>query len=124
VVNLDHHRARLAEYGKEGRFDSRVLELPHMHNDGLQVLVTGGVVGFILWAAALGAPLAFFFRALRDGTRAPQFAVALGGAMVVLGYVGFGLTEVIFWSMKGSLFYALMVFLLMGFCLNAKEKIG
>jgi O-antigen ligase len=26
--------------------------------------------------------------------------------------------------MKGSLFYALMVFLLMGFCLNAKEKIG
>jgi O-antigen ligase len=72
----------------------------------------------------LAAPLLFFLRALRDGTRAPQFAVALGGAMVVLGYVGFGLTEVIFWSMKGSLFYALMVFLLMGFCLNAKEKIG
>jgi O-antigen ligase len=54
----------------------------------------------------------------------PQFAVALGGALVVLGYIGFGLTEVIFWSMKSSVFYALMVFLLMGFCLNAKEKIG
>ena len=36
----------------------------------------------------------------------------------------FGLTEVIFWSVTGSLFYALMVFLLMGLCLNAKEKIG
>jgi O-antigen ligase len=123
-MDFDACRARLAEYAHTGRLNPMVLQLPHLHNDGLQVLVTGGVVGFILWAATLGAPLAFFFRALRDGTRAPQFAVALGGAMVVLGYVGFGLTEVIFWSMKGSLFYALMVFLLMGFCLNAKEKIG
>ena len=75
-----------------------------------------------LWAATLAAPLRFFLR--RVDARAPQFAVALAGALVVLGYIGFGLTEVIFWSMKGSLFYALMVFLLMGFCLNAKEKIG
>jgi O-antigen ligase len=44
--------------------------------------------------------------------------------LVVTSYMCFGLTEVIFWSMKGSLFYALMVFILMGFCLNAKEKIG
>lgn len=123
-MDFDACRARLAEYAHAGRLDPLVLQLPHLHNDGLQMLATGGVVGFILWAATLGAPLAFFLRALGDGTRAPQFAVALGGALVVLGYVGFGLTEVIFWSMKASLFYALMVFLLMGFCLNAKEKIG
>jgi O-antigen ligase len=105
-----------------------VLELPHLHNDGLQVLATGGAVGFVIWAATLVAPLRFFLRRLgRDkehAVRLPQFAVALGGALVVLGYVGFGLTEVIFWSMKASVFYALMVFLLMGYCLNVKEKIG
>jgi O-antigen ligase len=123
-MDFDACRARLAEYAHMGRLDPMVLQLPHLHNDGLQVLATGGVVGFLFWAATLAAPLLFFLRTLRDGTRAPQFAVALGGAMVVLGYVGFGLTEVIFWSMKASLFYALMVFLLMGFCLNAKEKIG
>lgn len=123
-IDFDACRARLAEYAQAGRLDPMVLQLPHLHNDGLQALATGGVVGFILWAAILGAPLAFFLRALRDGTRAPQFAVALGGALLVLGYVGFGLTEVMFWSMRSSLFYALMVFLLMGFCVNAKEKIG
>lgn len=123
-MDFDACRARLEAYAHAGRLDPLVLQLPHLHNDGLQMLATGGVVGFILWAATLGAPLAFFLRALQGGTRAPQFAVALGGALVVLGYVGFGLTEVIFWSMKASLFYALMVFLLMGFCLNAKEKIG
>ena len=127
-MDFDACRARLAEYGREGRFDARVLELPHLHNDALQVLATGGALGFVIWAATLVAPLRFFLRRLgQDRAHAvctPQFAVALGGALVVLGYVGFGLTEVIFWSMKGSVFYALMVFLLMGFCLNAEEKIG
>jgi O-antigen ligase len=117
-------RARLAEYAREGRLDPVVLELPHLHNDALQALVTGGVVGFALWAAILLAPLLFFVRQLRAGPDAPHTAVALAGVLVVTSYVSFGLTEVIFWSMKGSLFYALMVFVLMGFCLNAKDKIG
>jgi len=117
-------RARLAAFAHEGLLDPMVLSLPHLHNDGLQVLATGGAVGFVVWAAILAAPLLFFSRQIGAGTRAPQFAVALAGMLVVLGYLSFGLTEVIFWSMKGSLFYALMVFLLMGFCLNAKEKIG
>jgi O-antigen ligase len=117
-------RARLAGYAREGRLDPMVLELPHLHNDGLQELATGGVVGFASWAAILLAPLMFFLRQLGKDARAPQFAAALAGVLVVTSYVSFGLTEVIFWSMKGSLFYALMVFVLMGFCLNAKDKIG
>lgn len=124
-------RARLAEYAQAGQLDPMVLTLPHLHNDGLQALATGGVVGFVIWAGILVAPLLFFLHQMRQDAagdappegRAPQFAVALAGVLLVLAYISFGLTEVIFWSMKGSLFYALMVFLLMGFCLNAKEKI-
>jgi O-antigen ligase len=116
--------ARMGEFVREGRLDPVVLTLPHLHNDGLQELAKGGVIGFALWAAILVAPLLFFARALRTGADAPQSALALAGILVVTSYVSFGLTEVIFWSMKGSLFYALMVFVLMGFCLNAKEKIG
>jgi O-antigen ligase len=117
-------RERLADFAREGRLDPVVLTLPHLHNDALQELATGGVAGFALWVATLAAPLLFFARALRAGAGSPQFAAALAGVLVVTSYVSFGLTEVIFWSMKGSLLYALMVFVLMGFCLNAKEKIG
>jgi O-antigen ligase len=115
---------RLGDFVREGKLDPVVLTLPHLHNDALQELAKGGLVGFALWAAILAAPLFFFARELRAGAGAPQLAVALAGILVVTSYVSFGLTEVIFWSMKGSLFYALMVFVLMGFCLNAKEKIG
>jgi O-antigen ligase len=117
-------RARLADYVREGKLDPVVLALPHLHNDALQELATGGLAGFALWAAILAAPLLFFARQLRAGMEGPQFAPALAGMLVVTSYVSFGLTEVIFWSVKGSLFYALMVFVLMGFCLNAKDKIG
>jgi O-antigen ligase len=126
LFGLDYSacRARLADYAREGKVDPVVLPLPHLHNDALQELATGGVVGFALWTAILAAPLLFFARQLRAGMKGPQFAAALAGIVVVTSYVSFGLTEVIFWSVKGSLFYALMVFVLMGFCLNAKEKIG
>jgi O-antigen ligase len=123
-MDFEASRVRLAEFAREGRLDPVVLPLPHLHNDVLQELVKGGVVGFALWAAILAAPLLFFVRALRAGAGAPESALALAGILVVTSYMCFGLTEVIFWSMKGSLFYALMVFVLMGFCLNAKEKIG
>jgi len=120
-LDFEACRARLAAYAQAGRLDPAVLVLPHLHNDVLQVLATGGVAGLACWASTLAAPLRFFLRRL-DG-RAPQAALALGGALVVLGYAGFGLTEVMFWSMKASLFYALMVFLLMGLCLNVKDEI-
>ena len=55
---------------------------------------------------------------LRAGPGAAR-APALAGTLQVTSYLAFGLTEVIFWSVRASLFYALMVFVLMGLCLNA-----
>jgi O-antigen ligase len=96
-------------------------EPPHMHNDMLQMLVTRGVTGLLAWCGILIAPACFFAGRLRaappGGTRR---AAALAGLAFVLAWAGFGLTEVIFWSMKASLFYALMVFLLMGYCLSGQ----
>lgn len=119
------YRASMKRYVEEGRLDPVVLPMPHVHNDALQALVTGGLIGFAIWAATLIAPLVFFGRLLgRRDSGKQTFALALAGMMVVVSYFSFGLTEVIFWSMMGSLFYALLVFVLMGLCLNAKETDG
>ncbi|MFC0253416.1 O-antigen ligase family protein [Massilia consociata] len=125
-------RAGLRRLAAEGRIQDVVLPFEHLHNDALQALATGGVFGLLAWIGILAAPFAFFARSLGRGAHAgahagapmrqlmPQFAPALAGMLVVLSYFSFGLTEVIFWSLKGSMFYALMVFLLMGFCLTAQ----
>ena len=123
LLGIDHPGAKrdMARLVRDGKLDAVVLPAEHFHNDALHMLVTGGVVGLLAWLATLGAPLAFFARALRARAGEQAFAPALAGMLVVLSYFAFGLTEVIFWSIRASLLYALLVFILMGLCLNAKE---
>jgi len=120
-------RAELRKLVEKGEIQDVVLPFEHLHNDLLQAQASGGVFGLLAYLGILGAPFAFFARAVGRGAQggrgqsSQQFAPALAGMLVVLSYFGFGLTEVIFWSLKGSMFYVLMVALLMGFCLTAKE---
>lgn len=124
LFGLDRNtvRAEIRQLVEQGTLDPAILSLEHLHNDALQALATGGVFGLLAWIGILGAPFMFFARQMgRAGSdRRARFAPALAGMLVVLCYFSFGLTEVIFWSLKGSMFYALMVFLLMGFCLAAR----
>lgn len=113
-------RAELEQRVAQGVLDPGVLPREHFHNDALQALVFGGVAGLCAWLAILAAPLVFFARRMRG----PGHAFALAGVLLVTSYFTFGLTEVIFWSMRANLFYALMVSMLMGLCLNAKEQDG
>ncbi|MCA1248337.1 O-antigen ligase family protein [Massilia sp. MS-15] len=115
-------RAELKELAQQGVIQDVVLPFEHLHNDVLQAQATGGVFGLLAYAGILLAPFLFFARSIGRSARRsmPQFAPAMAGMLVVLAYFGFGLTEVIFWSLKGSMFYVLMVALLMGFCLSAQ----
>ncbi len=128
LLGVDLVRAKREEQVlvASGQVDPVVLPTVHFHSDILQMLVTGGLVGLLAWLATLVVPLLFFARQLgaTAADRGQAVAPALAGMLVVLGFFSFGLTEVIFWSVKASMFYALMVFLLMGLCLNAKEKDG
>jgi O-antigen ligase len=119
---ISYKDGMLAEV-EAGRLSALVLPREHLHNDALQALVTGGIAGFAIWLATLLAPLGFFLRVLRrhESAGKEEIALALAGLLLVLSYASFGLTEVIFWSVKASLFYILMVYVLMGLCLNAAD---
>lgn len=115
-------RAELAQLVADGRAHPYVLDFDHFHNDMLQVTVYGGVAGLLAWASTLVMPFLFFRRQLRRGRDEHLNAPALAGMLLVLSYFSFGLTEVIFWSVRANMFYAMMLFLLAGLCLNAKEE--
>ncbi|WP_338766546.1 O-antigen ligase family protein [Massilia sp. METH4] len=116
-------KAELAQLVDAGVLQPFVLEAEHFHNDALQALVYGGVVGLLCWFATLLLPFLFFLRMLRSHESAPAglVAAALAGLLLVLSYFSFGLTEVIFYSVRSTMFYVLMLFVLMGLCLAAKE---
>lgn len=119
------YKRRMRAWVAAGELSAAVFappEPPHMHNDAMQALVARGIPGLLAWAGILLAPFLFFrARLARARAHGPHRAAALAGMLVVLAYAAFGLTEVIFWSMKGNLFYVLTVFLLMGWCLADEE---
>ena len=117
-------KSELATLVQQGKVHPYVMESEHFHNDIMQVLVYGGVIGLVVWFGTLLAPFLFFLRILNTHESASSgvIAPALAGMLLVLGYFSFGLTEVIFWSVRSTMFYALMLFLLMGLCLNAQSS--
>ena len=118
------HREEVRREVAAGNVNPVILVYPHMHNDSLQVLSTGGLLGWLIWLSTLAAPLLFFLGVLKRHATAAnaEVALALAGALLVFSYFSFGLTEVIFWSMRASLFYALLVFIFMGLCLNQTNQ--
>ncbi|MCE3263844.1 MAG: glycosyltransferase family 9 protein [Pseudoduganella sp.] len=86
------------------------------HNDLLHFLATGGLLDASLLFAMYIAPFQFFRRMLHAPERG-QRPLALAGMVMVLCFVGFGLTDAMFWLMAPKLFYVTMACSLAGICL-------
>lgn len=116
-VGRDEFRPALLELARQGRVpQSPALGYSSPHNDVLNTLATGGLVDFVFLMLMYGAPLAFFWKTLHSGA-AQRTVPALAGLLLVICFIGFGLTDVMFWLMIPKSFYAMMVCALTGFCL-------
>lgn len=115
-VGRDGFRPALLELARQGRVQqSPALIYSSSHNDVLNTLSTGGLLDFSFLMLMYGAPLAFFWKTLHGS--AANSAPALAGLLLVICFIGFGLTDVMFWLMIPKSFYAMMVCALTGFCL-------
>jgi len=86
------------------------------HNDILHTLATGGLLELCVLLAMYAAPLQFFRRMLHAEDKG-QRPAALAGLVMVVCFIGFGLTDVMFWLMATKLFYVTMACSLAGMCL-------
>lgn len=102
---------------------SPALAYSSSHNDILFFLSTGGLLDFSLLVAMYVAPFQFFRNMLHTTDRG-QHPLALAGMVMVLCFVGFGLTDVMFWLMAPKLFYVTMGCSLAGMCLYITRSAG
>jgi O-antigen ligase len=120
-VGRDQFQSELIRMAGQGLIPaSAAIDYSSSHNDALNFLATGGLLDFSFLLLLYGAPLQFFWRAWRTQPQARD--TALAGICLVLCFIGFGLTDVMFWLMMTKVFYVMMVCTLAGLCLSNSSK--
>lgn len=118
-----------------GQLPSDALLLNHAHNEWLDMFAKRGWLGCLCLALFFAVPGVAFWRLLRAADaqmRAPQPAAAawqqvrlaaLCGLLTVLGFLGFGLTQVMFAHNNGNVMYLLSVTLWLALAVYAKPGV-
>lgn len=91
----------------------------HAHNEILHALATEGIVGGGALVLLFGAPLLFFLRHIHTGYACRSYAMA--GLLLVLSFIGFGMTQVLFSHHIGAAFYGMTVSVLAGLCMTTRR---
>jgi ADP-heptose:LPS heptosyltransferase/O-antigen ligase len=100
---------------------SAALAYGNGNSDPLHCLATGGLLDASLLLMMYIAPLRYFTGELRRPDQG-QHGLALAGVVLVAAFVGFGLTEVMFWLMMPKMFYVMVVCSLIGMCLAVRHR--
>lgn len=125
-VGRDQFAQALQDLAAQGRIHrGPALEYGSSHNDALYFLATGGLLDFACLLLIYLGPLLYFLSVLErpapDGTQPCPKPVAVAGLLLVLSFIAFGLTDVMFWLMAPTVFYAVMVCVLVGFCIAQQD---
>lgn len=114
-IGEDGFKERLRAAVARGEVSNEALILGHAHNEMLDMLVKRGILGLLALLLFYAVPGFLFWRALRSredagsGSDGIQRAAALCGLVTVIGFIGFGLTQVLFAHNNGNLMYLLTV---------------
>ena len=90
-----------------------VLKLRHAHSEYFEGLQINGLLGLLVTMGLFFVPLWLFLRHLKVARGAPQ-GIALGGAMVVVGYATYALTEVPLHNSLTVVFYTMYLAVALG----------
>ena len=117
-VSRQDYRRTMREAAKQGLITKHAAEFRHSHNEFLFNLATLGILGGLAIAAAWLVPAFFFARATRRGGRDERIAGTMG-LLLTIGFLVFGMTEVMFAMSMVAAFYTLMIAALMAIVIRA-----
>ena len=85
----------------EGRFHSGISRYDQLHSDLVDTFARRGVVGLLSLMALYGVPLWLFWGYWRRSCDEQARALALCGVLIVVGFVGFGLSQSMLRDVRG-----------------------
>lgn len=107
---------------ESGALDSFLKDFSHLHNEFLDVTYKTGLIGLCLLLALYWVPMLMFFKPYLHGYGAEVKALAMGGMVVPMMYVDFGLTQAFLTHNSGRMVFVSLLMCLGALVLNATEK--
>lgn len=104
-VAYDAEKLRLVQAGQA---PAVLLQFGHAHHEWLDMWVKKGLSGLVVLALFFVVPWRVYWRTLRRQPTATQSAIATCGAITVLGYLGFGMTQMLFAHNSGNVVFLFM----------------
>jgi len=112
-----------------GVYPSHLDAYGHAHNEWLDLWAKGGIVGVTSLAFFYTTPLIIYIRARRTerrlhgrhNTPSVNGIVTTCGIVLIIGFIGFGMTQVLFAHNSGNMFYLFMNVLLIGATAQTKS---
>lgn len=101
--------AQRDEWVEEGRFHPGISRYDQLHSDLVDTFARRGVVGLLSLMALYGVPLWLFWCHWRRGSDEDSRALALCGVLVVVGFVGFGLSQSMLRDVRGLSGYLALI---------------
>jgi O-antigen ligase len=107
---------------KSGALDSFMQNFSHLHNEFLDVAYKTGLIGLALLLILYCAPMLIFFKPYLQGHGADVKALAMGGMVLPIMFMDFGLTQTFLSHNSGRMIYASMLLCFGALLLNAIEN--
>ncbi len=118
-IGLRQFQTRNARALETGRIELQPIQkFDHAHNQYLDTLASGGLVGLLALAFVFGGPLLFFYKAWRDDPTELAFA----GIWVILAFLIFGLTEVTLFHKRTLYVYGSLIAIIGGMLIAANTN--
>ena len=108
---------------QSGRLDLFVKDFSHVHNEFLDVTYKAGLIGLGLLLVLYCAPMLKFFKPYLRGYGADAKALAMGGMVLPLMYMDFGLTQVFLSHNSGRMVLVSLWMCVAALLLNANEEV-
>lgn len=105
-----------------GQLDPFVKDFSHLHNEFLDVAYKTGLIGLMLLLALYWLPLFMFFKPYLHGYGANVKALAMGGMVLPMMYMDFGLTQTFLGHNSGRMVFVSLLMCLGALVLNAAEN--
>lgn len=106
---------------EDKQLDPFIKDFSHLHNEYLDVAYKTGLLGLLALLGLYLVPMLWFFKPYLHGYSSNTKALAMGGMVLAMMYMDFGLTQVFFSHNSGRMVFVSLLMSLGALVLNAVE---